>query len=105
MSGHSERRQASPHGAGSARRKPKKEPELVMVKTIHEMDREELETILEGIRLRRIAAATEYIRGKNEKIGREIGKLVDRLRPEYDMLEKELASLDRAMEKCEKRIV
>lgn len=78
---------------------------LFTVKTINELSREELEAILDGIRIRRIAAAAEYVRGKNQKYAFEIGKLSERIGRNYDMLAKELTALDRAMEKCEKRLV
>lgn len=111
MSSHTARQASRTAGVRSTQPKTQKgskqepEPKLFKVPSIREMDREELEAILDGIRLRRMSAATEWVRGKNAKYGREISKLEDRIRRQYDMLEKELANLDKAIEKCEKRVV
>lgn len=83
----------------------KKEPTLILVRSIHELTREELENILETLRFRRMQAATALIQGKNAKLAFQAGKYEERIRRHYDMLAKEITSVDRALDKVDKRIV
>lgn len=82
-----------------------KEPQLTLVKSLKDLTRDELENILETIRFRRMSAATAFIKGKNQKLAKDVDKIQQRVDRQYAMLEKELRSVDRAIEKFEKRLV
>ena len=82
-----------------------REPELVLVKSIKEMDREEIEAHLSLIRMRRMSAALEYAAGKNLKLGKSADKVKQKLERQYDMLGKEIDRLDVMIDKVEQRMI
>jgi len=68
------------------------------------MTTEELERHIEYVRARRIVVAMEYIEGQKLKIEHEVDKAKRKLKAHYEMLEKELERLDRAIFTCETRV-
>lgn len=80
-------------------------PELVLQLTLEEMTIEELEQHLEGVRARRIVAAMEYVAGEAIKLEVEKDKAHRKLKEHYVMLAKELDRCERAIYKCEERVV
>ena len=77
---------------------------LVLQPTVAEMSTEELERHIEYVRARRIVVAMEYIEGQKLKLEHEIDKARRKLQGHYEMLEKELDRLDRAIGVCEARV-
>ena len=77
---------------------------LVLHPTVAEMTTEELERHIEYVRARRIVVAMEYIEGQKLKLEHEIDKAKRKLKAHYEMLEKELDRLDRAINTCETRV-
>ena len=77
---------------------------LVLQPTVAEMTTEELERHIEYVRARRIVVAMEYIEGQKLKIEHEVDKAKRKLKAHYEMLEKELERLDRAIFTCETRV-
>lgn len=77
---------------------------LVLQPTIAEMTTEQLEAHLEYVRARRIVAAMEYIEGQHLKYDALSDKLRRKLSSHYEMLEKELERLDRALDIAERRV-
>lgn len=77
---------------------------LVLQPTVAEMTTEELERHIEYVRARRIVVAMEYIEGQKLKVEHEVDKAKRKLKAHYEMLEKELDRLDRAIFTCETRV-
>jgi|SoiMethySBSTD1v2_1073268.scaffolds.fasta_scaffold19980_7 hypothetical protein len=77
---------------------------LVLQPTVAEMTTEELERHIEYVRARRIVVAMEYIEGQKLKVEHEVDKAKRKLKAHYEMLEKELDRLDRAIFTCEARV-
>ena len=77
---------------------------LVLQPTIAEMTTEQLEAHLEYVRARRIVAAMEYIEGRHLKYDALADKVRRKLSGQYEMLEKELERLDRALDITERRV-
>lgn len=82
----------------------KGEPELVLKPSIHDFDHESLIEWLEGIRFRRLSAAMEFHANKNAKIAHEQDKIQRKFQHEVLMLEKEIGSVDKAIEKLDNRL-
>jgi hypothetical protein len=80
-------------------------PQLVLVKPLSEMSREEQEGHMQLIRSRRMVAALEYAAGKNLKLGRSADKVKHKLDHQYDLLGKEIDRLDIAADKVDKRMI
>lgn len=80
-------------------------PELVLQPTLEEMTVEELEQHLEAVRARRIVCAMEYVAGEALKLEAEKDKATRKLKEHYVMLAKELERCERAIYKCEERVV
>jgi hypothetical protein len=78
--------------------------QLVLQPTVAEMSTEELERHIEYVRARRIVVAMEYIEGQKLKLEHEADKARRKLKAHYEMLEKELDRLDRAIHICEVRV-
>lgn len=80
-------------------------PELVLQPTLEEMTIEELEAHIEGVRARRIVCAMEYVVGEALKLEAEKDKATRKLKEHYAMLAKELDRCERAIYRCEERVV
>ena len=78
---------------------------LVLQPTLEEMTVEELEQHLEAVRARRIVCAMEYVAGEALKLEAEKDKATRKLKEHYVMLAKELDRCERAIYKCEERVV
>ena len=78
---------------------------LVLQPALPEQTRAEVEAHLEHVRAKRMSAAVTYYEGKNAKYQHESDKIKRQMSSQYDMLGKELAGLDKAIEKVEQRLV
>jgi RecA/RadA recombinase len=78
---------------------------LVLQPTLEDLTIEELEAHIEGVRARRIVAAMEYVAGEAIKLEVEKDKMHRKLKEHYVMLAKELDRCERAIYKCEERVV
>ena len=78
--------------------------QLVLQPTVSEMSTEQLEQHIEYVRARRMVVAMEYIQNQNMKAEAEADKARRKLIAHYEMLEKELNRLDRALYACEQRV-
>ena len=77
---------------------------LQMVPDLAALSREQVEAHLEQVRARRMVAALHYHEGKNAKYAMESDKIKRKMRGQNEMLGKELSSLDKAIERVEKRL-
>ena len=77
---------------------------LELVKTVNEMTNEEVEEMLEGIRVRRLYAVVALQQAENVKLGAELGRLEKRMEKAREMLGKEINRLDNVVEKVEDRL-
>jgi hypothetical protein len=80
-------------------------PSLILQPTIADMTTEELERRIEQVRARRIVCAMEYVAGQNLKLEIEQDKMQRKLKGHYEMLAKELDACERAVYRCEERVV
>lgn len=78
--------------------------QLVLQPTVAEMTTEQLENHIEYVRARRMVVAMEYLHNQNLKAEAEADKARRKLKAHYEMLEKELSRLDRALYACEQRV-
>ncbi|SRR5258705_13104619 len=78
---------------------------LVLQPTLEEMTVEELEAHIEGVRARRIVCAMEFVAGESLKLENERDKARRKLQEHYLMLAKELDRCERAIYRCEERVV
>ena len=78
---------------------------LILAPSFDEHSREEIEAHLEEVRARRMVAAIEYATGVNAKLEYEALKVQKKMSAQYEMLAKEIAALDKALEKMEKRLL
>src|SRR4249920_2676518 len=77
---------------------------LQLVPTIEDLNIEQLESHLEGVRTRRLLVALAYQQTKNTKLNKESNRLNARLERNVDLLGKELTKLDAALLKCTARL-
>jgi hypothetical protein len=78
--------------------------QLVLQKTVAEMSTLELEAHVEYVRARRMVVAMEYVLNQHMKQEAAADKARRKLIAQYEMLEKELNRLDRALYACEQRV-
>ena len=78
--------------------------QLILQPTVAEMSTDELEQHIEYVRARRMVVAMEYIMNQNLKAEAVADKARRKLIAHYEMLEKELNRLDRALDVCEQRV-
>lgn len=79
--------------------------ELVLVKTLRDFSREELELQIAGKRLRRIALARVYHEGKASKLQHQNDQTARRFMKEIDLLNADLIAVDKAIDKAEQRLI
>lgn len=77
---------------------------LTLQPAITQLTRAEYEEHLEAVRARRMIAAIEYHEGKNAKYQHEADRIQRRMKGQNEMLGKEIMTLDKAIEKVEKRL-
>jgi len=73
--------------------------------SVDTLSRMDVELFVQSARSRRMVAAIEYEAGQNLKLEKAASKLSDRLKREYDMLQKEILKLDNAIEKTDLRLI
>lgn len=74
---------------------------LVLAPSFDDHTREQVESHLEQVRIRRLAAALEYEQAKMTKLETEGNSLANKLERNWEQLGKTLARLDRELEKAE----
>lgn len=77
---------------------------LVLAPSFDDHTREQIEVHIAQVQARRMAAAVEYHTGKDAKLAHESDRIQKRIAQKYDMMQKELLALDKAMEKVENRL-
>jgi len=77
---------------------------LILQPSLDDVTRKELEARLEVVRVKRMEAAQIYYTGVNAKLDAVSDKIKVRINGQMEMLNKEILSLDKALEKVEKRI-
>jgi len=77
---------------------------LELVKSIHELTRQELEAFIAVIQARRLSAAVVFFETKMEKLEKLSHKHRDRIMRQRDLLGKGLAQLEKLIETVEFRV-
>ena len=76
---------------------------LQLIPTLEDLNIEQVERHLEGVRTRRLSVAITYQQNKNLKLAKENSKLQQRLSRQVDLLGKEILKLDALLLKCKAR--
>lgn len=77
---------------------------LVLLPTLGDLDRAEVEQYIGVIRAKRMAATVEYFATKNRKLELKQGAIGERINKQLEMLHKELAALERGEQKVSDRL-
>lgn len=77
---------------------------LVLVPTIRDFNRAEIEQQVEHKRQRRMQAALVYHEGKTAKLQHQSDEIAKRFRRAIDMLQKDINSFDAAYDRLQKRL-
>ena len=79
-------------------------PKLVLMPTLDDLNRDQVEAYLETVRAKRMVATLEFFQTKNRKVELRQTKLGDRIQRELDMLEREIDKLEAAENKVTERL-
>ena len=77
---------------------------LILQPALPDQTRAEVEAHLEAVRARRMVAAIAYHEGKNAKYRNESDRIQRQMKSQYEQLGKEIAALDKNIEKVETRV-
>jgi hypothetical protein len=77
---------------------------LQLVPTLGELNIEQLEAHLEGVRVRRLSVAIAYQAARSLKLSVESNRLHKRLDRAIDLLGKDIVKLDMLLTKCQARV-
>lgn len=77
---------------------------LALQPSYNTMSREQIESHLDGVRMRRLQASLVYHEGQNQKFGRELTILQRRITQQYVLLAKEIGRLDALDDKIVARL-
>jgi hypothetical protein len=83
----------------------KKEPKLVLMPTLMDYNRDQVEAYIDSIRAKRMSATLEFYNTKNQKIQKKRDALGLRMVKQLEMLKKEIDALERAEGKAADRVV
>ena len=77
---------------------------LILSPSFNDKTRAEIEAHLETVRAKRMQLAVQYHEGRQAKLNHEADVLQKRFTRQYDMLEKNILALDKALEIAEDRL-
>jgi hypothetical protein len=79
-------------------------PKLVLMPTLDNLSRDEVEAYIETVRAKRMVATLEFFQTKNRKVELRQSKIGQRIQGKLDMLEKEIDKLEAAENKVSTRL-
>jgi hypothetical protein len=79
-------------------------PKLVLMPTLDNLSRDEVEAYIETVRAKRMVATLEFFQTKNRKVELRQSKIGQRIQGKLDMLEKEIDRLEVAENKVSTRL-
>jgi hypothetical protein len=79
-------------------------PKLVLMPTLDNLSRDEVEAYIETVRAKRMVATLEFFQTKNRKVELKQSKIGQRIQGKLDMLEKEIDRLEAAENKVSARL-
>jgi hypothetical protein len=79
-------------------------PKLVLMPTLDNLSRDEVEAYIETVRAKRMVATLEFFQTKNRKVELKQSKIGQRIQGKLDMLEKEIDRLEAAENKVSTRL-
>jgi len=79
-------------------------PKLVLMPTLDDLSRDEVEAYIETVRAKRMVATLEFFQTKNRKVELRQSKIGQRIQGKLDMLEKEIDKLEAAENKVSTRL-
>ena len=79
-------------------------PKLVLMPTLDDLSRDEVEAYIETVRAKRMVATLEFFQTKNRKVELRQSKIGQRIQGKLDMLEKEIDRLEVAENKVSTRL-
>lgn len=79
-------------------------PKLVLMPTLDDLSRDEVEAYIETVRAKRMVATLEFFQTKNRKVELRQSKIGQRIQGKLDMLEKEIDKLEVAENKVSTRL-
>jgi hypothetical protein len=79
-------------------------PKLVLMPTLDNLSRDEVEAYIETVRAKRMVATLEFFQTKNRKVELRQSKIGQRIQGKLDMLEKEIDRLEAAENKVSTRL-
>jgi len=79
-------------------------PKLVLMPTLDNLSRDEVEAYIETVRAKRMVATLEFFQTKNRKVELKQSKIGQRIQGKLDMLEREIDKLEAAENKVSTRL-